>query len=84
MSVFFSFLFQRLVINSATFNLEKKKKLKVVSDKCLMCYFSHGDFFTIVDLPEGEHEYKFFVDGQWVLNPGEVRFSSFRPADGVS
>ncbi|XP_048734134.1 5'-AMP-activated protein kinase subunit beta-2-like isoform X3 [Ostrea edulis] len=27
---------------------------------------SHGDFTTIVDLPEGEHQYKFFVDGQWV------------------
>ncbi|KAL8580733.1 5'-AMP-activated protein kinase subunit beta-2 [Nucella lapillus] len=32
---------------------------------------SQGDFFTIVDLPEGEHEYKFYVDGQWVLNPRE-------------
>ncbi|XP_070180227.1 5'-AMP-activated protein kinase subunit beta-2-like isoform X2 [Littorina saxatilis] len=32
---------------------------------------SHADFFTIVDLPEGEHEYKFYVDGQWVTNPGE-------------
>ncbi|XP_076442626.1 5'-AMP-activated protein kinase subunit beta-2-like isoform X2 [Babylonia areolata] len=32
---------------------------------------SHGDFYTIVDLPEGEHEYKFYVDGQWVLNPHE-------------
>ncbi|PVD26783.1 hypothetical protein C0Q70_14461 [Pomacea canaliculata] len=32
---------------------------------------SHGDFYTIVDLPEGEHEYKFLVDGQWTLAPGE-------------
>lgn len=32
---------------------------------------SHGDFYTIVDLPEGEHEYKFYVDGQWVLKPSE-------------
>lgn len=32
---------------------------------------SHGDFYTIIDLPEGEHEYKFYVDGQWVLNPQE-------------
>ncbi|XP_005103064.1 5'-AMP-activated protein kinase subunit beta-2 isoform X2 [Aplysia californica] len=27
---------------------------------------SHGDFYTILDLPEGDHQYKFFVDGQWV------------------
>ena len=26
---------------------------------------SHGDFVTIVDLPEGEHQYKFCVDGEW-------------------
>jgi len=30
---------------------------------------SHGDFYTIVDLPEGEHQYKFFVDGQWLHSP---------------
>ncbi|XP_055878670.1 5'-AMP-activated protein kinase subunit beta-1-like isoform X2 [Biomphalaria glabrata] len=32
---------------------------------------SHGDFYTILDLPEGEHQYKFFVDGQWVNSPNE-------------
>ncbi|XP_076463987.1 5'-AMP-activated protein kinase subunit beta-2-like [Babylonia areolata] len=32
---------------------------------------SKTDFYTIVDLPEGEHEYKFCVDGQWVVNPKE-------------
>lgn len=26
---------------------------------------SHGDFVLICDLPEGEHEYKFCVDGEW-------------------
>lgn len=26
---------------------------------------SHGDFYTIIDLSEGEHQYKFLVDGQW-------------------
>lgn len=26
---------------------------------------SHGDFVTIIDLPEGEHQYKFCVDGDW-------------------
>ncbi|KAG5875358.1 hypothetical protein JTB14_027679 [Gonioctena quinquepunctata] len=26
---------------------------------------SYGDFVAIVDLPEGEHQYKFYVDGEW-------------------
>lgn len=34
---------------------------------------SHGDFVTIIDLPEGEHQYKFFVDGEWRHDPGLVR-----------
>ena len=38
---------------------------------------SHGDFTAIVDLPEGEYEYKFFVDGQWLHDPNEVDTSSF-------
>uniref|UniRef100_A0A0B7BBF5 5'-AMP-activated protein kinase subunit beta-1 n=1 Tax=Arion vulgaris TaxID=1028688 RepID=A0A0B7BBF5_9EUPU len=29
---------------------------------------SQTDFFTIVDLPEGEHQYKFLVDGQWLTH----------------
>ncbi|KAL5479516.1 hypothetical protein EMCRGX_G023043 [Ephydatia muelleri] len=32
---------------------------------------SHGDFTAIVDLPQGKHEYKFYVDGQWIHNPNE-------------
>ncbi|CAH0559973.1 unnamed protein product [Brassicogethes aeneus] len=31
---------------------------------------SHGDFVTIIDLPEGEHQYKYFVDGEWKNDPG--------------
>ena len=34
--------------------------------------FSHGDFYTIIDLPEGTHEYKFYVDGNWVCDNKEV------------
>lgn len=30
---------------------------------------SHGNFVTIVDLPEGEHHYKFYVDGEWRNDP---------------
>ncbi|XP_056648437.1 5'-AMP-activated protein kinase subunit beta-1 isoform X3 [Diorhabda sublineata] len=30
---------------------------------------SYGDFVAIIDLPEGEHQYKFFVDGEWKNDP---------------
>lgn len=36
---------------------------------------SHGDFYTIVDLPEGEHQYKFLVDGQWQCDNKEVWYN---------
>lgn len=29
---------------------------------------SRHDFYTIVDLPEGTHQYKYFIDGQWVCD----------------
>lgn len=32
---------------------------------------SHGDFVLILEVPEGEHEYKFMVDGQWAHDPNE-------------
>ncbi|CAG7733374.1 unnamed protein product [Allacma fusca] len=31
---------------------------------------SHGDFVAIVDLPEGEHAYKYYIDGEWRCDPG--------------
>jgi len=39
---------------------------------------SHNNFVAILDLPEGEHQYKFFVDGQWTHDPSEVAFFSTR------
>ncbi|XP_060571068.1 5'-AMP-activated protein kinase subunit beta-2-like isoform X3 [Ruditapes philippinarum] len=36
----------------------------------------NGDFFTIVDLPEGEHQYKFYVDGNWLHNVNEPSTSN--------
>ncbi|XP_051906283.1 5'-AMP-activated protein kinase subunit beta-1a isoform X3 [Hippocampus zosterae] len=32
---------------------------------------SQNTFVTIVELPEGEHQYKFYVDGQWTHDPAE-------------
>ncbi|XP_067941709.1 5'-AMP-activated protein kinase subunit beta-2-like [Watersipora subatra] len=32
---------------------------------------STDNFYTIVELEEGEHQYKYFVDGHWVINPDE-------------
>lgn len=37
--------------------------------KALPMVKSHGDFVTIIDLPEGEHEFKFCVDGEWKHDP---------------
>ena len=45
--------------------------------KTLPMVKSHGDFVTIVDLPEGDHQYKFFVDGEWRHDPGLVRYLKF-------
>lgn len=33
---------------------------------------SEKDFVAIVDLPEGHHEYKFFVDGDWKVSNDEA------------
>ncbi|XP_064470688.1 5'-AMP-activated protein kinase subunit beta-1-like [Ornithodoros turicata] len=32
---------------------------------------SHGDFVVILDVPEGDHQYKFKVDGHWVHDEHE-------------
>uniref|UniRef100_A0A8C4WP72 Protein kinase, AMP-activated, beta 1 non-catalytic subunit, b n=1 Tax=Eptatretus burgeri TaxID=7764 RepID=A0A8C4WP72_EPTBU len=32
---------------------------------------SHNDFVAILDLPEGDHQYKFYVDGQWIHDANE-------------
>ena len=40
-----------------------------------MSYFpvcSQGEFSAILELPEGEHEYKFCVDGRWIHDPNAV------------
>ncbi|VEL16506.1 unnamed protein product, partial [Protopolystoma xenopodis] len=44
---------------SGTFN-GWKAKIPMVKSK--------HNFYTIIDLPEGEHQYKFIVDGQWKLD----------------
>lgn len=44
---------------------------------------SQNNFVAIVDLPEGEHQYKFSVDGHWMLDPNGVsgRCGQARPAE---
>ena len=32
----------------------------------------HGDFSAVVELPEGTHEYKFYIDGKWIHDPSAV------------
>ena len=34
---------------------------------------SRDNFTAIVELPEGRHQYKFYVNGEWIHDPGEVR-----------
>lgn len=38
-------------------------------------FYSQNNFVAIIDLPEGEHQYKFYVDGHWTLDPKEVGVS---------
>lgn len=33
---------------------------------------SDNDFVTIIELPEGKHEYKFLIDGRWEYDLNEV------------
>jgi hypothetical protein len=69
--------------NVSDFNLGSGNSPRYITDYCshALCswqfltffsYYSHGDFVTIIDLPEGEHQYKFFVDGEWRHDPGVV------------
>lgn len=43
--------------------------------KALPMVRSHADFVTIIDLPEGDHQYKFYVDGEWKHDPKLVTLS---------
>lgn len=42
----------------------------------LLCS-SDNDFVVILELPEGEHEYKFQIDGRWEYDLNEVEFLLF-------
>ncbi|VDK32789.1 unnamed protein product [Taenia asiatica] len=52
---------------SGTFN-GWKSKIPMVKSK--------QNFYTIIDLPEGEHQYKFIVDGQWKLGKNQPTTTS--------
>ncbi|TGZ63532.1 hypothetical protein CRM22_006869 [Opisthorchis felineus] len=54
---------------SGTFNGWKSKIPMVRSS-------SKHNFYTIVDLPLGEHQYKFIVDGQWKLDQNQPVMAS--------
>ena len=47
--------------------------LVIIKKYIYFSFCSRENFTTIVELPEGRHEYKFYVDGIWVHDPGEVR-----------
>ncbi len=50
---------------------EKVIQLKFISTKSYVIY-SDNDFVAILELPEGEHEYKFSIDGRWEYDLNEV------------
>lgn len=54
-------------------SLERKIIIPLIDYFFTLFFQSHNDFVAILDLPEGEHQYKFFVDGQWVHDISEVR-----------
>ena len=39
---------------------------------CLVCVCSQGEFYTVVEVPEGTHQYKYYIDGDWKCHPNEV------------
>lgn len=47
----------------------KKKEIQAF---VFFFFFSQGEFSAIIELPEGEHEYKFCVDGRWIHDPNAV------------
>ncbi|XP_016087861.1 5'-AMP-activated protein kinase subunit beta-1-like [Sinocyclocheilus grahami] len=55
--------------------MSRKRKEPSTCFSLLFCspspFNSHNNFVAIIDLPEGEHQYKFYVDGHWILDPKE-------------
>lgn len=47
--------------------INKKKFLNKI-----LLILSDNDFVVILELPEGEHEYKFSIDGRWEYDLNEV------------
>jgi len=35
-------------------------------------FCSQSEMFTIINVPQGVHQYKFLVDGRWLCHPYEV------------
>lgn len=48
------------------------KQVTGVEDMSYFPVCSQGEFSAILELPEGEHEYKFCVDGRWIHDPNAV------------
>lgn len=46
------------------FDVVLVRERSLLANRC-----SHEEFATIIDLPEGVHQYKFIVDDEWRYNP---------------
>ena len=64
-----------VMINSWNFNFVHYLNITFLKWNTVQWHFclpSQGEFSTIIELPEGEHEYKFCVDGRWIHDPNAV------------
>jgi len=43
----------------------------------MLLRYSQNNFYTIIDLPEGTHHYRFMVDGQWRCDPKEACVTAY-------
>ena len=68
------FYLEALFCSVAGFTSQLRVQLTLLAPSASLFSCSHNNFVAILDLPEGEHQYKFFVDGQWTHDPSEVLF----------
>ena len=81
LSITFSFFSLIIIGKSNQVSLQSILPFLVKTVIIMIIYFfcSQGEFSTIIELPEGEHEYKFCVDGRWIHDPNSVSTLHSKP-----
>ena len=57
-------------------NITFFKLITVCTTIC--CLPSQGKCSTIIELPKGEHKYKFCVDGRWIHDPNALSTTKYK------